>query len=144
MKRRLLTIASMLAVATLFVWAMPGSTAMAQKSQAAPSGYAAKGKKLFTQYCASCHGTDGRGQGPVAMALKGTPPDLTMLQAPGEKFPFYQVQTKIDGEKVTTAHGTSRMPVWGTVLRRTQGELQKEAEIYALVRYIAAIQQHPN
>ncbi|HKQ09128.1 MAG TPA: c-type cytochrome [Blastocatellia bacterium] len=143
MKRRLLTIASMLA-ATLLVWAMPGSTAMAQKSQAAPSSYAVKGKKLFTQYCASCHGTDGRGEGPVAMALKGTPPDLTMLQAPGEKFPFYQVQTKIDGEKATSAHGTSRMPVWGTVLRRTRGELQKEAEIYALVRYIAAIQQHVN
>ena len=137
MKRRVLTAASLLAVATLLLWALPAS---AQKQGTAQSGYVAKGKRLFAQYCASCHGVDGRGQGPVAMALKGTPPDLTMLQPPGEKFPFYQVQTKIDGEKATAAHGTSRMPVWGTVLRRTQGELQKEASIYALVRYIAAIQ----
>jgi mono/diheme cytochrome c family protein len=135
--------ASMLAAAMLFAWAVPTSSVLAQKQNAAaPSGYAIKGKKLFVQYCASCHGTEGHGQGPVAMALKGTPPDLTMLQPPGEKFPFYDVQTKIDGEKVTSAHGTSRMPVWGTVLRRTRGELQKEGEIYALVKYLESIQQH--
>jgi mono/diheme cytochrome c family protein len=141
MKQRMLIVASMLAVATLFVWALPASSAPAQKTKAVPSGYVTKGKRLFAQYCASCHGVDGHGQGPVAMVLKGAPPDLTLLQPPGAKFPFYQVQTKIDGEKAAAAHGTSKMPVWGTVLRRTQGELQKEAEIYALVRYIASIQQ---
>jgi hypothetical protein len=78
------------------------------------------------------------------MALKGTPPDLTMLQPPGEKFPFYEVQTKIDGEKAVAAHGTSRMPVWGTVFRRTEGDLEKEAHVYALAKYIESIQQQRN
>jgi mono/diheme cytochrome c family protein len=131
--------ATILAVAAMMGWGLSAPSALGQKA-AAKSGYATKGKKLFAQYCASCHGTDGKGQGIVAMALKGAPPDLTMLQAPGEKFPFYEVQTKIDGEKAVTAHGTSKMPVWGTILRRTQGELQKEAEIYSLVKYVESIQ----
>ena len=139
MKRNLFTIASVLAMAAIVVWALPAQSVLAQKA-AAPSGYETTGKKLFTQYCASCHGMDAKGQGIVAIALKAGPPDLTLLQAPGEKFPFYAVQTKIDGEKAATAHGTNRMPVWGTVLRRTRGELQKESEIYSLVRYIESIQ----
>ena len=141
MKRKVLTRATILAVAAMFVWVLSAPNVLAQKA-AAKSGYATKGKKLFAQYCASCHGTDGKGQGTVAIALKGAPPDLTMLQAPGEKFPFYEVQTKIDGEKAVSAHGTSKMPVWGTVFRRTKGELQKEAEIYSLVKYIESIQAH--
>src|SRR5512138_2564211 len=104
MKRNLLTMVTILVAAAISMWALSAPTVMAQKS-AAKSGYVTKGKKLFTQYCASCHGQDGKGQGPVAMALKGTPPDLTILQAPGEKFPFYEVQTKIDGEKAVAAHG---------------------------------------
>lgn len=141
MKRKVLTSASLLAIAAMFVWVLSAPSALAQKA-AEKATYATKGKKLFSQYCASCHGTDGKGQGTVAMALKGAPPDLTMLQPPGEKFPFYEVQTKIDGEKAVTAHGTSRMPVWGTVFRRTRGELQKEAEIYSLVKYVESIQAY--
>src|SRR5215217_5809772 len=103
------------------------------------AGYARRGHKLFTQYCASCHGSDGKGQGPVSIALKGGPRDLTLLQAPDKEFRFYEVQTWIEGEHDVTAHGTRRMPVWGTVLRRTVGDLQKQAEIYALVKYIESI-----
>ena len=139
MKRNLFTVASVLAMAAMVVWALPAQSVLAQKV-IEKSGYETQGKKLFTQYCASCHGMDAKGQGTVAITLKAGPPDLTLLQAPGEKFPFYAVQTKIDGEKAATAHGTNRMPVWGTVLRRTRGELQKESEIYSLVRYIESIQ----
>jgi hypothetical protein len=82
-----------------------------------------------------------KGRRPVAAALKEGPPDLTTLQQPGEKFPFYRVQTKIDGEKEVTAHGPSKMPVWGTVFRRTSGELQRHADVYALVKYIESLQR---
>src|SRR6185369_16691437 len=104
MKRNLFAMATILAAAIL-VWTWSAPAAMAQKAAANP-GYEVKGKRLFGQYCASCHGRDGKGEGPVAMALKGMPPDLTMLQPPGEKFPFYDVQIKIDGEKAVAAHGT--------------------------------------
>lgn len=140
MKRQILTLVTILSVAAAALCALPTRRAQAGDK----SAYARKGQKLFMQYCASCHGTDGKGQGPVAIALKGGPPDLTMLQAPGQKFPFYEVQTKIDGEKAVAAHGTNRMPVWGTVFRRTSGELQKEADVYSLVKYIESIQSNKN
>lgn len=105
------------------------------------SQYVEKGRKLFNQYCATCHGVTARGEGPVAEALKVGPPDLTALQQAGEKFPFFRVQTKIDGEKEVTAHGPSKMPVWGTVFRRTSGELQRHADVYALVKYIESLQR---
>jgi mono/diheme cytochrome c family protein len=39
----------------------------------------ASGKKTYTEYCASCHGEDGKGMGPAASALKAPPSDLTTL-----------------------------------------------------------------
>ncbi len=41
---------------------------------------AAKGKAAFDQYCASCHGASGKGDGTGAAALHPKPKDLT---APG-------------------------------------------------------------
>src|ERR1700739_3634839 len=37
------------------------------------------GKQMYTSYCAPCHGTDGKGHGPAAAALKTQPTDLTAL-----------------------------------------------------------------
>ena len=37
------------------------------------------GRDLFESYCATCHGRDGKGAGPVAGALKTPPADLTAL-----------------------------------------------------------------
>lgn len=114
----------------------------AQNAQAGrQSPYVEKGRKLFNQYCATCHGVTAKGEGPVAAALKVGPPDLTTLQKPGEKFPFFRVQTKIDGEKEVEAHGPRKMPVWGTVFKSTSGELQRHADVYALVRYIESLQR---
>lgn len=39
-------------------------------------GNAAKGKTLFAQDCASCHGPAGKGDGPAAAALNPKPRDL--------------------------------------------------------------------
>ena len=40
---------------------------------------AASGQEMYTNYCAVCHGTDGKGGGPAASALKEAPADLTAL-----------------------------------------------------------------
>jgi mono/diheme cytochrome c family protein len=37
------------------------------------------GGDLFRFYCASCHGREGKGDGPVASALNRRPPDLTTI-----------------------------------------------------------------
>ena len=49
--------------------------------QASPTGFSARsiaaGSSLFAQHCASCHGAQGRGDGPAAEELTPPPPDLT-------------------------------------------------------------------
>src|ERR1044072_1386207 len=105
-------------------------------------GYIKNGEKLFNHYCISCHGIDGKGDGPVSLSLKVPPADLTAIQKKGEKFPFDRIATAIDGEhteRSITAHGTNKMPVWGTVFRRTSG-LQKDNYVYSLAKYIESIQ----
>lgn len=45
---------------------------------AAPkSGDAADGKKLYEQYCATCHGRSGKGDGPAAAGLNPKPRNHT-------------------------------------------------------------------
>ncbi len=68
----------------------------------------------FQQHCAACHGSDGRGGGPVAEAMGVTLPSLTGLaRRNGGKFPFERVYRTIDGTFPVKAHGTLEMPLWG-------------------------------
>jgi mono/diheme cytochrome c family protein len=136
MKGRAIIIAIIFSVAAGTIWLSSSEAAQSDKK----SPFVAKGEKLFTRYCATCHGADGTGKGPVAAAMKTGPPDLTAIQLPGGKFPTDRIATIIDGEKAVTAHGTRQMPVWGTILRKTEGDLQKQADIYSLVKYIESIQ----
>jgi mono/diheme cytochrome c family protein len=79
------------------------------KSPVPPSG-----ANLYRSYCASCHGEDGKGGGPVADSLRMRPSDLTTLsKRNGGKFPAFRLQKMVDGSDELPAHGTRRMPVWG-------------------------------
>jgi mono/diheme cytochrome c family protein len=72
------------------------------------------GKSEFQSSCASCHGTDAKGKGPVSDQLKTTPPDLTMLAKNNSGvFPTNAVYETINGLKTIPAHGTREMPIWG-------------------------------
>ena len=72
------------------------------------------GKSEFQSSCASCHGTDARGKGPVSDQLKTPPPDLTMLAKNNNGvFPTNIVYDTIEGSKTISAHGTRDMPIWG-------------------------------
>ncbi|MEQ9618532.1 MAG: cytochrome c [Deltaproteobacteria bacterium] len=46
-------------------------------STAGDKGDAAKGKEVFTNTCASCHGPEGKGDGVAAAALDPKPRDLS-------------------------------------------------------------------
>jgi hypothetical protein len=91
-----------------------------------------EGKDLYQAYCASCHGTDAKGNGPVAVALKGPIPDLTTAAKRNRGvFPRDEMEKMIMGEKPGSrpAHGSRDMPVWGPVFHKVENDRD-----YALVR----------
>jgi mono/diheme cytochrome c family protein len=110
------------------------------------SGSGDLGARLFMAHCATCHGETARGTGPMAGALRRTPPDLTNYTAQnGGVFPSERVKRIIDGRDVPS-HGSRDMPVWGDAFRTTRDGLSPEsveARIEAIVRYLRAIQQRP-
>lgn len=72
------------------------------------------GKSEFKSSCASCHGIDAKGKGPIADLLKTPPPDLTALARNNNGvFPTNAVYETLYGSKKIAAHGSSEMPVWG-------------------------------
>ncbi len=72
------------------------------------------GKAEFQASCASCHGADGKGKGPVSGQLKVPPADLTLLARNNNGvFPTNAVYETIYGSKTIAAHGNREMPIWG-------------------------------
>jgi len=72
------------------------------------------GLELYERLCASCHGVEGRGDGPVAPLIKVGVPDLTRIAArEGGEFPAEEVRRIIDGRLDRRPHGPREMPVWG-------------------------------
>jgi mono/diheme cytochrome c family protein len=72
------------------------------------------GKSEFQSSCASCHGADAKGKGPVSDQLKIPPPDLTTLAKNNNGvFPTNAIYETLYGLKTILAHGTREMPIWG-------------------------------
>lgn len=92
--------------------------------------------------CASCHGLDGKGEGPMTPALSTTPPDLTELAARNDgAFPFLHVVEVIDGRIAVTGHGSRDMPVWGARFRENFDGAVARARILELALYLRGIQE---
>jgi mono/diheme cytochrome c family protein len=105
------------------------------------------GGDLFEFYCATCHGHDGRGNGPVVAALKAPPPDLTQIsRRHGGTFPRDRVERFVtnDGGVLAPAHGTSAMPVWGPIFRSLDPtDLMVKVRIANVVAHVESIQAKP-
>jgi mono/diheme cytochrome c family protein len=102
-----------------------------------------KGPELFRAYCATCHGKDAKGGGPMAASLRIAPPDLTRIALRnGGSFPFLQVQKIISGEQQPpSTHGTREMPVWGPIFSEVSWDQDLgRVRIYSLAMYLEAIQ----
>jgi mono/diheme cytochrome c family protein len=103
------------------------------------------GAAMFSSYCASCHGTNGKGGGPAAAALRGTPPDLTILARNNSgAFPSDRVMTTLGRIPSAGAHGSADMPLWGEVFRHSQhSETVTQLRLYNLTRYLESLQDPP-
>jgi len=101
------------------------------------------GRENFEAYCASCHGTSGRGDGPVALELLTPPADLTVLsRRNGGVFPREQVLAYVEGTgRPIPAHGPTSMPVWGPIFRIFDPDARARTRIANLVAYIETLQR---
>jgi mono/diheme cytochrome c family protein len=101
------------------------------------------GKEMFNMYCAVCHGTDGKGNGPAASAMKTPPIDLTALaQNNGGKYPSARVSAVLRGQANLASHGSADMPVWGPLFSSiSQGQAgQVQQRVANLVDYVGTLQ----
>lgn len=98
-------------------------------------------KEVFDRYCASCHGTNAKGDGPAASALDPKPADLTMLaKKHGGEYPALELAERIYGPKMPAAHGSPSLPVWGAFREHPQSR-GTTMDIASLTNYIRTLQQ---
>lgn len=122
---------------------LAGTLAYAQQSSPRKLIASMEGKDLYVAYCASCHGLTGKGDGPVAPALKAPIADLrTIAKRNNGAIPKEELEKMILGERGSrAAHGSEEMPVWGPVFRKVENDRDLGlVRVRRLVEYIAQIQ----
>lgn len=107
------------------------------------------GAELYARHCATCHGLQGDGNGPMAPSLLLQPVNLTQLRAENDgTFPRARIIARIDGRDPLVSHG-SDMPIYGWyfegaafVLRTDAGQpIMTTRPIADLVTWLETIQQ---
>ena len=133
-------------LAAAFVFLSP--MALQAQEDVAPNA-GVSGEHDFNMYCASCHGEDGKGNGPKAFSLTLKPPNLTTLTQRYGEFPREKLARMIDGRDPLPGHGDREMPVWGVWFKEEsaqelggaegdEGSVQRRVD--NLIDYIASLQ----
>jgi mono/diheme cytochrome c family protein len=138
---------SMKLAAALIVISFPGLAIAQTKVVHGPAKQTspASGKEMFDEYCATCHGLSGMGNGPAAAALKTPPANLTTLsERNGGEFPEAKVVQAIKAGPSVPAHGSQAMPIWGRVfsemdMKTNEGVVQ--LRIRNLSEYVKTLQK---
>lgn len=108
----------------------------------------ATGATLYQNHCATCHGVEVTGQGPMAGVLLIKPANLGALSRDnGGVFPTARVVARIDGRDPLVSHG-SPMPVYGyffegkdTALKTPAGQpIMTSEPIVDLVAFLQSVQ----
>jgi mono/diheme cytochrome c family protein len=102
------------------------------------------GKQMFVDYCAACHGVDGKGNGPAASALncKALPDLTTIAKRHNEKSAALEVQSVLRFGAESKVHGTSDMPVWGPLFRSLKSDDNiVKLRISNVSEYVDSLQQ---
>ncbi|MBZ5557560.1 MAG: cytochrome c [Acidobacteriia bacterium] len=102
------------------------------------------GANDFNAYCASCHGSSAKGDGPIANSFRKKPADLTKLSLRNNGvYPADMVFKTIDGRTPVSGHGGPDMPTWGDVFVKSSESSNAEAvrqRIDSLVKYLETLQ----
>ncbi|HWF14373.1 MAG TPA: c-type cytochrome [Candidatus Acidoferrales bacterium] len=121
------------------------TAAMAQdtvKKSTIPMTSASSGQEMFNTYCAVCHGTSGKGDGPASSEFKIAPANLTMLaKNHNGTFPEAYVSQVIQtGPRDAKAHGSKDMPVWGRLFASLGDDATVKLRVHNLTTYIGSLQ----
>lgn len=130
-----------LALIWISIWALTPS--LAQDSSPRKLIRSLDGKDLYRAYCATCHGMEGRGNGPVASALKRGVPDITTIAKRNKGvFPSDKLEPMILGEgKQAAAHGSREMPVWGPLFSLVENDKEfGMVRVHNLAEYVRTLQ----
>ena len=119
-----------------------GSGARGEQADKGTSALA--GSVTFKTYCATCHGKEAKGDGPLADRLRFRPPDLTLLaKRNGGSYPAETIYRTIEGRKPVKGHGGPEMPVWGDAFKNVESGFSDEKvkeKIDGLVEFLRSIQ----
>ena len=129
-------------ITSLFVIALAATPVLGQDL--------AIGAGIYQENCATCHGIDAKGNGPMSPVLLVQPSDLTTLtERHGGEFPVTRVVTRIDGRDPLVSHG-SNMPIFGEFFEGVQNVALKTASgqpilvsqpVADIVAYLREIQE---
>lgn len=109
----------------LFTVLAVSSLVLGVTGNAYAKGDAAKGKAVYAQNCAMCHGATGKGDGAAAAALNPKPNNFT-------KGVFKYGSKDADLAK-TIKNGKGPMPPWGAIL--------KPADVDNVIAYIRTLKK---
>lgn len=110
------------------------------------------GEGDYNMYCASCHGENGKGNGPKSFGLSTPAPDLTQLTTRYGSFPRERLVRLIDGRDPIAGHVDREMPVWGVWFKEEAAAELGGAEgdegsvtrrVNNLVDYVESLQSKP-
>ena len=133
---------AVVAMSGVLVGALAAVPALAQAKH--DPAAAKEGAVVYVRYCVSCHGSDARGDGPLAADLRVPVPDMTTLAARnGGRFPEVRVRRIIQSGELLRGHGTPDMPAWGDAFRKTEGTdaHSPEEAIRNLTHYLWSLQR---
>lgn len=131
----------------ILVLAAVAVTVAADSSQAKIKYVAARpvtnpdGAVVYQDYCAVCHGTVGRGNGPAAKVLDTPVPDLTRIAVRDGGFDRFHVIVHV---KHVDAAADSPMPRWQRTLKMSNGDYNAtEVVMVNLTDYLERLQVTP-
>ena len=93
-----------------------------------------EGEAIYQAFCATCHGAEGRGDGPAAAGLNPPPANLAdagMMSGLTDGFLFWRVSEGM----MATGTGASAMPAFGMML--------DEAQIWQVIAYVRTFTAAP-